>query len=268
MAREVSSITRVGTSEPFELQVSRGQIAYHNPLFKFGNNPVVGSSLETIWAEGGLYSYLTAATVLKVSSSSTDDTSAGTGARTVQLYGLDADYNEINELVTLNGQTAVNTTQSFLRINRMIVRSAGSGGANAGVIYAGTGTVTTGVPANVYASVNGVTGANQSLMSLWTVPAGYTAYMLQYDVSNGTTSNTPAVCKLILAVRPYGEVFQSKDVKSLTTGMHVEETFAIPLKIEEKSDIEVRAISSSISVDFDISSAFELVYIKNGDVLA
>jgi len=267
MTREVSSISRVGTSEPFELQISRGHIAYHKPLFKFGNNATVGDSLETIWAEGGLYSYLTAATVLKVSSSSTNDTSAGTGARTVQLYGLDADYNEINELVTLNGQTVVNTTQSFLRINRMVVRSAGSGGANAGVIYAGTGTVTTGVPANVYASVNGVTGANQSLMSLWTVPAGYTAYMLQYDVSNGTTSNTPAVCKLILAVRPYGEVFQSKDVKSLTTGMHVEETFALPLKIEEKSDIEVRAISSSSSVDFDISAAFEIVYIKNGSSL-
>jgi hypothetical protein len=267
MAREVSSITRVGTSEPFELQVARGQIAYHKPLFKFGNNIAVGNSLETIWAEGGLYSYLTSATVLKVSSSSTNDTSAGTGARTVQLYGLDADYNEINELVTLNGQTAVNTTQSFLRINRMVVRSAGSGGANAGVIYAGTGTVTTGVPANVYASVNGVTGANQSLMSLWTVPAGYTAYMLQYDISNGTTSNTPAVCKLVLAVRPHGEVFQSKDVKSLTTGMHVEETFAFPLKIEEKSDIEVRAISSSASVTFDISSAFEIVYIKNGSSL-
>ena len=265
MAREVSSITRIGTSEPFELQVSRGQIAYHKPLFKFGNNATVGNSLETIWAEGGLYSYLTAATVLKVSSSSTDDTSAGTGARTVQLYGLDADYNEINELVTLNGQTPVNTTQSFLRINRMVVRSAGSGGVNAGVIYAGTGTVTTGVPANVYASVNGVTGSNQSLMALWTVPAGYTAYLLQYDVSNGTTSNTPAVCKLILAVRPYGEVFQSKDVKSLTTGMHVEETFSLPQKITEKSDIEVRAISSSASVSFDISAAFEIVYIKNGD---
>ena len=267
MAREVSSITRVGTSEPFELQVARGQVAFHKPLFKFGNNTTVGSTLETIWAEGGLYSYLTAATVLKVSSSSTDDTSAGTGARTVQLYGLDADYNEINELVTLNGQTAVNTTQSFLRINRMIVRSAGSGGVNAGVIYAGTGTVTTGVPANVYASVNGVTGANQSLMALWTVPAGYTAYLLQYDVSNGTSSQTPAVCKLILSVRPYGEVFQSKDVKSLTTGMHIEETFALPQKFTEKSDIEVRAISSSVSVPFDISAAFEIVYIKNGDTL-
>jgi len=260
---QISSITRVGKTEPFELQVARGQISWHYPLFKFGNNTTVGDSLETIWAEGGLYSYLTAATVLKVSSSSTDDTSAGTGARTVQLYGLDADYNEINELVTLNGQTAVNTTQSFLRIYRMVVRSAGSGGANAGVIYAGTGTVTTGVPANVYASVNGITGANQSLMALWTVPAGYTAYLLQYDVSNGTSSQTPAVCKLILAVRPYGEVFQSKDVKSLTTGMHVEEIFALPVKIEEKSDIEVRAISSSNSVSFDISAAFEIIYIKN-----
>jgi hypothetical protein len=54
-------------------------------------------------------------------------------------------------------------------------------------------------------------------------------------------------------------------VKSLTTGMHVEETFSLPTKIEEKSDIEVRAISSSAAVTFDISAAFEIVYIKNGD---
>jgi hypothetical protein len=267
MAYDIRSITQVGTSEPFDLQVARGQIPGHNPLFKFGNNPTVGNSAETIWSQGGLYSYLSAATVLKVSSSSANDTSAGTGARTVQLSGLDADYNEINETVTLNGQTAVNTTNEFLRINRMIVRSAGTGGANAGTIYAGTGTVTAGVPANVYASVNEGVGSNQSLMALWTVPAGHTAYVLQYNVSNGTTSNTPAVCKLILAVRPYGEVFQSKDVKSLTTGMHVEEVFSLPQKIEEKSDIEVRAESSSASVSFDISAALEIIYIQNAGPL-
>jgi len=136
MAREVSSISRIGTSEPFELQVARGQIAYHESIYKFGNNPEVADSVETVWPQGGLYSYLTSASVLKVSSSSTDDTSAGTGARTVELFGLDGDYNEISEVVTLNGQTAVNTTQSYLRINRMVVRSAGSGGANAGIIYA------------------------------------------------------------------------------------------------------------------------------------
>ena len=263
MSREVSSITRIGTSEPFELQVARGQVAYHESVYKFGNNAAVANVTETIWQQGGLYSYLSAASVLKVSSSSANDTSAGTGARTVELFGLDGDYNEINELVTLNGQTAVNTTQSYLRINRMIVRSAGSGGYNAGVIYAGTGTVTTGVPANIYATING-DGTNQTLMALWTVPAGYTGYLMQYDVSNGTTSNTPAVCKLTLVARPYGEVFQSKDVKSLTTGMHIENTLVVPVKFTEKTDIEVRAVSSSASVIFDISAAFEIIYIKNG----
>ena len=266
MAREVSSISRVGTSEPFELQVARGQIAYHESVYKFGNNAAVAASTETIWQQGGLYSYLSAASVLKVSSSSADDTSAGTGARTVELFGLDGDYNEINELITLNGQTAVNTTQSYLRINRMIVRSAGSGGSNAGIIYAGTGTVTTGVPANIYATING-DGTNQTLMALWTVPAGYTGYLMQYDVSNGTTSNTPAVCKMTLVARPHGEVFQSRDVKSLTTGMHIENTLVVPVKFTEKTDIEVRAVSSSVSVIFDISAAFEIIYIKNGDTL-
>jgi hypothetical protein len=266
VSREISSITRIGTSEPFELQVARGQVAYHESVYKFGNNAEVADSTETIWQQGGLYSYLSAASVLKVSSSSANDTSAGTGARTVELFGLDGDYNEINEVVTLNGQTAVNTTQSYLRINRMIVRSAGSGGYNAGIIYAGTGTVTTGVPANIYATING-DGSNQTLMALWTVPAGYTAYLMQYDVSNGTTSNTPAVCKMTLAARPYGEVFQSKDVKSLTTGMHIENTLVVPVKFAEKTDIEVRAVSSSASVTFDISAAFEIIYIKNGDTL-
>jgi hypothetical protein len=49
--------------------------------------------------------------------------------------------------------------------------------------------------------------------------------------------------------------------------MHVEESFAIPQKITEKSDIEVRAESSSASVSFDISAALEIVYIQNGDTL-
>jgi len=63
MAREVSSISRVGTSEPFELQVSRGQVAYHETQYKFGFNADIDDSLESIWSEGGLYSYLTSATV-------------------------------------------------------------------------------------------------------------------------------------------------------------------------------------------------------------
>jgi hypothetical protein len=256
---EKSSITRVGTSEPFELQVARGQISFHYDLHKFGFNPDVDDALETVWSEGGLYSYLSAATVLKVSSSSTADTSAGTGARTVQLYGLDADYNEINETVTLNGQTAVNTTNSFLRINRMIVRTAGTGGINAGVIYAGTGTVTTGVPANKYATV--AIGDGQSMMALWTVPAGHTLYIYQTDVTVATTQNNK-YATISLVARPLGEVFQLKDRFAKGESQTTIE-YSFPLRFEEKTDIEYRCIGDSAGADIAISAAIDGVYIAN-----
>ena len=263
MAREVSSISRVGTSEPFELQVARGQISYHYAQFKFGFNPDVDNLLETVWAQGGLYSYLAAASVLTLSSSSTADTSAGTGARTVVIYGLDANYNEISETVTLNGQTAVSTTNSYLRIFRIIVTSAGSGNQNAGVIYAGTGTVTTGVPANIYATI--AIGDNQTLMALWTVPAGHTAYLLQTDITLATTQNNK-YCTVSVVSRPFGQVFQVKDrfVKSESS---TTQQYSIPVRFEEKTDIEVRAIGDSSGADISISAGLDFIYIKNGSEL-
>jgi len=256
---QVSSISRVGTTEPFYLQVARNQISFHKNIFKFGFNPDIDDALETVWAQGGLYSYLASASVLKVSSSSTADASAGTGARTVELFGLDTNYDEINETVTLNGQTAVNTTNEFLRINRMVVRSAGTGGANAGVIYAGTGTVTTGVPANKYATI--AIGDNQTVMALWTVPRGYTAYLLQTDITVATTQNNK-YCTVHLVARPNGEVFQIKD-KFVKSESSVHQAYTIPLKFEEKTDIEVRAIGDSAGADIAISAGLDIIYIQN-----
>lgn len=263
MTKETSSISRVGTTEPFELQVKRGQIGWHYAIFKFGFNPDVDNSLETVWAQGGLYSYIETATILKVSSSSTNDTSAGTGARTVTLSGLDANYAEISETVTLNGQTAVNTTNTYIRINRMVVNTAGSGGQNAGVIYAGTGTVTTGVPANKYATI--AVGDNQSLMALWTVPADHTAYLLQKDVTAATAQNNK-YANIHLVARPFGEVFQTKDKHVIDNGV-LHQAYSIPLKFEEKTDIEVRCIGDSAAADIAVSAGLDILYIRNGDSL-
>ena len=40
----VSSITRFGTYEPFELQVARGQITMHESISVFGYSTVVGAT--------------------------------------------------------------------------------------------------------------------------------------------------------------------------------------------------------------------------------
>jgi len=259
MAQQISSISRVGTTEPFELQVARGQIAYHETQFKFGFNPDIDDSLETIWAEGGLYSYLSSATVLKISSSSANDTSAGTGARTITISGLDANYDEISESVTLNGQTAVNTTQSFLRVFRIIVSTAGSGGQNAGVIYAGTGTVTSGVPANKYGTI--AVGDNQTLMCFWTVPRGYTAFLYQIDISMNTeVANKFGTVSLV--ARLNGGVFNVKDKFALSQDI-IHQEFKHPIKFAEKTDLEVRAIASSSNANLAVSAGLDIVYIQN-----
>lgn len=258
MAGAPSSITRTGAYEPFELQVSRGQIPWHKTLFKYGSNSDIDSALETIWSAGGLYSYPSAAIQMKVSSSSTDDAALGTGARTIMVYGLDANYNEINEAVTLNGQTEVLTTKSFLRVFRAFVATAGSGGTAAGTIYVGTGTVTAGVPATIYAEIP--LGANQTLMAVWTVPAGYTAYFSHGTLSAASNNATHTLLGQ-LCFRPLGGVMRTAVEVTINNGF-IPFNFEYPLALPEKTDIEARAAAISGS-NYYTTATFDIVYIKN-----
>lgn len=262
MAQEVSSITRVGTSEPFGLQVARGHIGFHKNIFKFGSNSDIDNALETVWEQGGLYSYLSSASTLYISSSSTADTSSGTGARTATVYGLDANYDEVEIAVTLNGQSGVQigSANNWIRVNRVKVDTAGSGGANAGVLYIGTeASPSVGVPTNKYATV--AIGDNQTLMCLWTVPRGYTAYLTQLDISMNTeVANKYGTVSLV--ARPYGGVFNIQDKFNLSQDV-IHQEFSIPLKFEEKTDLEVRGIASSSNADLAVSAALDIIYIQN-----
>ena len=256
------SCNNVNFENPFFLAVSSGALSpSYKQVFKFGTNSSVDNSLHTIWQQGGLYSYPPSASTMTVSSSDVNDTSAGTGARTVLISGLDASYNEASETITLNGQTAVTTVNTYIRMNRAIVLTAGSGGINAGNIYVGTGTVTAGVPANIYTIING-NGSNQTLQAFWTVPAGYTAYIYQSNISTGTSSNTPAILTTYLVARPFGGVFNTKEVITINTGNHLQ-NYTFPIKLTEKTDVEFRAESSSASTTFNVSASLNILYVQN-----
>jgi len=253
-----SSVTRFGKNEPFDLQVSRNQIYDHKIIFKFGFNPDINGDEETIWDGGGIYAYPSAATVMKVSSSSANDTAAGTGARTILVQGLDGDYNEAEEIVTLNGQTAVNTTTSFLRVNRAYVLTAGSGGTAAGNIYVGVGTVTSGVPATIYAQIT--LGENQTLMGLWTVPAGYTGYFDHFNVATGSTTVNQYITVRAIQ-RNFGGVFRTMIKQTIGAGGVADFVIKYPIEVQEKTDLEMRASSSG--ANNLVSADFSVIYIKN-----
>lgn len=79
---------------------------------KFGYNPDVDIGTEYIWANGGLWVPPTQARVHNIVSTDANDNGTGTtGALTLRIFGLDTNYNEINEDITLNGQTIVATTK-------------------------------------------------------------------------------------------------------------------------------------------------------------
>jgi hypothetical protein len=191
MARELSSISRIGRTEPFELQVARGQIYGHSIVHVFGYNPDVDTDEETVWAIDGILGHPASPTIMAVSSSSVDDAAAGTGARTVFIEGVNGTVGLVTEIVTLNGQTAVNTVNTYDAIERLVVLTVGSGGKNAGLIYIGTGTVTSGVPAVPY-NVMGI-GENNSITGHWTCPVGYTGYLRKGSFSVGPTSGNQFV---------------------------------------------------------------------------
>jgi hypothetical protein len=251
----------MAVQEPYELQVSKGQIAGATPLYKFGFNPDIDGTEETIWATGGNYPYLTSASTVYISSSSTADSNGGTGANTVTVEGVDGSYNAKSVTVNMNGQTQVQVgdASSWLRVNRIFVSTSGSGGTAAGTIYVANSGVSSGVPTGVtYASVT--QGANQSQIAAYTVPAGYTLYLddVSFTAALGIQSKNVTV-KFVL--RNFGtNTFRTGIIETVQSNSLLV-PFNYPFAILEKTDVECRAFSDTTNVA--VSASFQGVLIKN-----
>ena len=157
-----STNTGTGTSRVLEIRgtsVSRfGHIpgTSGNPIQVFvGSPPSTSSELvrfgvltttstgSFLKMEKTTYTEQASAVQRSISSSSASDTAAGTGARTVEITYYDNSLAGLFTVtLTLNGTTAVNTGVTDIRfIERIKVKTVGSGGSNVGTItlFASTG---------------------------------------------------------------------------------------------------------------------------------
>jgi len=245
--------------DDLRLDIARGLVHGHRAMYKFGYGDDLDSGdEETIWDGGGIYAYPSAAAVMYVSSSSASDDDGSTGATEIQVEGLDANYDEVTETVTLNGQTQVATSASFLRVYRAFVTAVGSGGTAAGDIYIGTSGASGGVPTGTtYAKIR--QGSNQTLMAIYTVPAGHSLYLddVQFSSSIGQ-ANKQGVFRMV--VRREGQPFRDAVKFVIQSAVHAER-FVIPLEIPEKADIEVRAEFNQNNSE--ASGAFQGMLIKH-----
>ncbi len=238
MAREIHSISRIGTNEPFELQVSRGHISYHEQFLKYGYNPLIINVEETIWDVGGTYTWISSAAPLVVTSASGATDSGVTGV----VLGLNSDYEEISEEFTLNASGTYTTSASFYRVHRAYIT-----GANAPA-----GNINFTIGATTYARITA--GENQTLMALYTVPAGHSLYISTGVATHGTDTSG-AYMTVRFKVRSPGSVFRTA-IKVDLIGGELVFPFEYPLVIPEKSDVQVTAIcsknqSNAIGATFD-----------------
>ena len=155
-------------SDPLGLRIAAGRHAGWESDIKFGHNPSVGTDWETIWCQGGSPIINKTATIVEFSSDNASDTADGAGARTATFAGVDANFVQQSETITLTGTTAASSVGSFLYVYRIKVLTAGSVLANAGHISSIIGGSTIG---HIHA------GSGQTEMLYRPVPANSVMYM-------------------------------------------------------------------------------------------
>lgn len=168
------------------------------------------------------------------------------GAAVVQINGLDASYNYQTEYIVLNGATDVTTIGDYIRIFRAKIVLAGSAGGNVAAID-----IENNASAVLLARITAT--LNQTLMALFTVPSGNTAFIT--SLFAGTSTNK--VTEVDLLVRPLGEVFQVKKRLTINQGTTVIK-YDFPLSVAQKSDIVIKAAAAGGGGE--ISAGFDLWY--------
>jgi sugar (pentulose or hexulose) kinase len=145
--------------EDFRFNVARGLVVNTSVRNIFGttggNANIVTGEFRTPWEEASNYTFPSSALTMNVVSSAVGDT-----AVTILIIGLNADYEIIQETLTLNGTTTVTTTNQYYRINDVITTVGNA-----------LGDVTVSNGGTTYAKILAGTGRNQA--SIYTVPKGH-----------------------------------------------------------------------------------------------
>lgn len=237
-----------------------GGSPYRFVAHKFGRNTTAAAG-DAVWETGGAYPYLTysAASAMRVKAGgNAADDSAGAGARTVTIQGLDENFEIATETVTLAGISASSaTTTTFSRVLRVFVATAGANRVNTGaiVIENSGGTAD-------YATITA--GKSQSQIGFLTVPAGYQAWLTHVTFSTDSASATATIdleawsrssADTVAAPFPAARLFDNLPALSRENGA-MEIDYEEPIRFDEKTDIWFEATPSTgtpvVAVQFTI----------------
>lgn len=226
---EAASISRYGKTEPFELQIERGQVAWHSNVNVQGYNILHDGEFRAVWEKSNDTNYVYPTSAVAMTFESTQSETC-----TMRVFGLDADYVIKTATVTFSGSTSgvvSSGTATFFRINAMQIVSGTT-----------TGTVTATNSGTVYAQINAGTGRSQA--SIYTVPAGYTFYLTRAQAFTTNNGNNYCIYRVYSQTIANG-VTTPLIVLSAPFTQAYSSTRVVPRAYPEKTDVQWQLKQSS-----------------------
>ena len=255
-----------------QLDVERDLIADETSINKYARNIEIDSGVTAdIWdgghtiASGGSASLIwvapTAARQHWINSTSGNDASGGTGARTIRIYGLiDWDTPEITEHIVMNGTISVTTTQSYVIINRMKVLTKGATSSNVGIITAKAQTDLT-TTSQIRA------GQGQTHQSMFGISSLEAMYMGRLYANANKAGGATGFADVSLMVNPEPDAELTNFLSKHTFGLMTDGTSAhsinyyMPKKIEGPCITKIQVASGTNNMN--VSAGFDSIIVTD-----
>lgn len=246
----------------YYLEVSGGTSDSHSVIHKFGYNPLVSTTFVPVSA-GGVYRTPQAgsATALRVKAGNANDTSDGSGARTITLEGIDASGDIVTETISTNGASAgTASSASFIRLYRAFVASSGTYATQSAGSHAADVVIENAAGTKNWATINvNDFPKGESEIGAYTVPNGYRAFIKNifvYVDSNKTATATLFQKQNILETSaPYTamrEVYTAVGINGALTIPRSMPLGPFPANTDIGFMAKTTSSTAAVSINFDI----------------
>jgi hypothetical protein len=218
------------------IPIAAGEVTGYSSINKFGatDGDVTGG---TIWdgnSSSTFYPYPSAGVI-----SITSDSNSGAD---VQVQGLDSNFEPATEVVAIDGTGST----TFSRVFRAIMIDTNN-----------DSDVTINQGGNIAAKI--IEDQGQTLMAVYTVPAGKTAYLTHVHYSSDKAATNSAM-QFRLFVRPENGTFNIKGILGSAGGAVIDYHYDVPLKFTEKTDIKIDLVAAQATT---CTATFELILVDN-----
>lgn len=236
-------------SEDLHLNIARGLVKGTSFVHKFGAVPTMSTGTRgTVWdVNDTLYPWQTidsGPTTVYVSG-----VGAGDAGKLLTIEGLDENYELASEEIALDEIATITTTTVFSRVYRAYITSGFT--LVSTIVIQRTGDNTT------IAAVLG--GNSQTLMAVYTVPAGYKGYL-----TKGVTScqaNADATIDMFVRYGGTSAFRIGHTAEVAGVGGQYNYDFTVPLELPALTDIDIQADVRSNNAR--VTAAFDIILIKD-----